>query len=66
MSATTSIGVPADSVASVTLDGTTYAYAASDNVVRRVNIATGQERVQLREMEASITPRTGSPRPQQH
>jgi len=41
----TSIGVPAESVASVTLDGTTYAYAVSGDVVRRIDLATGQEQV---------------------
>ena len=32
-------------MASVTLDGTTYAYAVSNNVVRRIDLATGQEQV---------------------
>jgi len=41
----TSIGVAADNVASVTLDGTTYAYAVSNNVVRRIDLGTGQEQV---------------------
>jgi hypothetical protein len=40
----TSIGAPGD-VTSATVDGTTYAYIAGNNVVRRIDLASGDEQV---------------------